>query len=110
MFTFYATGNLGYDAQPKVINDKRYTVFSIAVTINKDYPPQWVSCVLLDPENRFCSLLKKGTKVLIAGKPYASIKTNAQGTQEPVLNCSLMYSGIEILKYPEKEPINDLPK
>lgn len=76
MNTMIVTGNLGHDAEVKVIRDKEYTAFSIAENIkriNKESgelveTTSWYSVLFPSKSDKFMAHLKKGSKVLVSGE------------------------------------------
>jgi len=75
MIKLQVIGNLGKDAELKIVNGKKVLNFSIAHSTkfkNKDSVPVertiWVECGLWDNEN-LAPFLKKGKKVFVEGEP-----------------------------------------
>lgn len=68
MFKAQVIGNLGSDAQAKVINGIEYTSFDVAHSyrVQDKEATIWISC-LLRGRGRVLDYLKKGTKVYVSG-------------------------------------------
>lgn len=69
-------GNLGADAQVQVSNEKKFVSFKVAdtqrFTDTKGVPHErttWVSCAWNGDGGNLLPYLKKGTKVLVSGRP-----------------------------------------
>lgn len=68
MFKAQIIGNLGNDAQSKVINGVEYVSFDVAHSykVGEKEATIWISC-LLRGRGRVMDYLKKGTKVYVSG-------------------------------------------
>lgn len=75
MIELQAIGNIGKDAEQKIIGGKAYASFSICVTEKisdgKD-KTTWLWVMKYDSEGKLTAYLTKGKKVWVRGNPYFS--------------------------------------
>lgn len=75
MIELQAIGNIGKDAEQKIIGGKAYASFSICVTEKisdgKD-KTTWLRVMKYDSEGKLTAYLTKGKKVWVRGNPYFS--------------------------------------
>lgn len=75
MIELQAIGNIGKDAEQKIIGGKAYASFSICVTEKtsdgKDRTT-WLRVMKYDSEGKLTAYLTKGKKVWVRGNPYFS--------------------------------------
>lgn len=75
MIELQAIGNIGKDAEQKIIGGKAYASFSICVTEKtsdgKDRTT-WLRVMKYDSEGKLTACLTKGKKVWVRGNPYFS--------------------------------------
>ena len=75
MIELQAIGNIGKDAEQKIIGGKAYASFSICVTEKisdgKD-KTTWLRVMKYDSEGKLTAYLTKGNKVWVRGNPYFS--------------------------------------
>ena len=86
-------GNLGSDAEIRIINEKKYVAFSVAhserridangVPIEKT---TWVSVLKPGDGGKFIQYLKKGTKVFVRGGIYTKIYNDQNGVPHVAIN------------------------
>lgn len=106
-------GNLGQNAETKIIGSASYTVFSVCHSRqrkdaqgNVTQETEWVSCKRRQYNNTDVLLpyLLKGGKVYVTGDLYKREYTDNTGVKRCELNCNV--SHIELLAKPQQR---DLP-
>lgn len=109
MEKIFITGNLGKDAELKMIGSRQYAVFSVAVTRRwNDQSGQqqsattWYEVLKSDPNAKLCPYLLKGTKVAVEGEFRFSV---SKGTDKDYYNLSIWASEMEFMTTPvDNEP------
>ncbi|RHV96951.1 single-stranded DNA-binding protein [Odoribacter sp. OF09-27XD] len=78
MIEIQAIGNIGKDAEQKVIGGNSYASFSLAITekVKGEDKTTWVRVMKIDKEGKLTAYLTKGTKIYVRGNPYFSAYTN----------------------------------
>ena len=75
MIELQAIGNIGKDAEQKIIGGKAYASFSICViekTSDRKDRTTWLRVMKYDSEGKLTAYLTKGKKVWVRGNPYFS--------------------------------------
>ena len=110
MFKITVIGNLGKDAETKMINNTPYTVFTVCHSQqrkdaqgNYTQTTEWVSCKRkqLNGTDTILPYLIKGSKVCIMGDFYTRTYTTQQGEKMFELNCNV--SHIELIARPQQQ-------
>lgn len=78
-------GNLGADAEVRVVNDKKFVSFKVAdtqrFTDNKGVSNDkttWISCAWSSDGGNLLPFLKKGVKILVIGRPSYKVYSSAK--------------------------------
>jgi single-strand DNA-binding protein len=99
-------GHIGYDAVIKEGNGKQFVAFSVAV--NEKYKngqgtevetTDWVSCTTT--HLKIAQYLKKGTRVMVQGKPVFKIFQDKQ--RQTKCGVDIQAHNIQLLSSPKKE-------
>ena len=96
------TGHVGQDAKIKDSNDGQFIVFSVAVPEKytkangeKVERTNWYNCTYWPKRTTIAEYLKKGTKVLIQGKPtYGTYQDKQNETQ---IDVGIRVNNVELL-------------
>lgn len=94
------TGNIGRDA--KIVeqqNGNAFCAFTVAVDdsyTNKENTKVertiWVECIINDTKKGIIPFLKKGSKILVQGKPVAGVYADKDGKPQAKLTLNVTYS------------------
>jgi len=102
MHKLIASGNLGKDAEIKeaMATHKQFITFPIAVSekISGNETTTWYWCFIHNEnivKSTLINYLKKGTKVLIMGRPSAEVWNKPDGTN--VVSASITVHNIELM-------------
>jgi len=92
--TLIIAGNLGSNAESKVISGKRYTKCSVAVSTTNNQT-QWIEVLKKDEEQKLVPFLTKGSKITAIGIPtFSAYVANKNGEPQPSI--TLWASNIEL--------------
>lgn len=113
MNTWTITGRLGKDAEIKTFNDgNKVANLNVAVddrkkNANGEYETTttWVSAHLNNPSDKMVSALKKGTLLMLQGKPYATTYRNKDGND--VVQMEMRVDRLEFLASPKADQPSD---
>lgn len=101
------TGNIGRDAKIVEGNQNQFCAFTVAVDDSytnsqglKVERTIWVECIINDTKKGVIPYLKKGSKVLVQGKPTAGVYNDKEGKAQPKLTINVLYCEL-IGKAPE---------
>lgn len=106
------TGRLGKDAEVRTFNDgNKVANLNVAVDDRKknaqgeyENVTTWVSAHLNNPSDRMVECLKKGTLLMLQGKPYATTYTNKEGRN--VVQMEMRIDRLEFLVMAKQEADN----
>jgi len=93
-FKMMATGRLGKDATVNTVNGKNVINFSVGCTTGKS-KTTWIECAYWTDRTAVVPYLRKGTQVLIEGKPEADAYVSKDGEATPKLR--LMVFSVQLL-------------
>lgn len=103
MLRFQVIGNLGADAQVKVINGRNAVVFNVAHTDrwsdesgSKHEVTTWVSCILNGDGGRLLEYLKRGTGIFVEGAGSTRIYSSPK-ERKMVAGLNLTVDHIELV-------------
>lgn len=113
MNTWTITGRLGKDAEVKTFNDgNKVANLNVAVEDRKknangeyEVTTTWVSAHLNNPSDKMVSALKKGTLLMLQGKPYATTYRNKDGND--VVQMEMRVYNLEFLASPKNDQPSD---
>lgn len=107
MLKLQAIGNLGRDAEQKVVNDKIVINFSLAHTekINGQDKTIWIDCAKWGEKTGILPYLKKGQKVYVEGQP--DIRTYQKQDGSTAVSLTLRVAHIELCGQQQSNTTND---
>lgn len=113
MNTWTITGRLGKDAEVKTFNDgNKVANLNVAVEDRKknangeyEITTTWVQAHLNNPSDKMVSALKKGTLLMLQGKPYATTYRNKDGND--VVQMEMRVYNLEFLASPKADQPSD---
>ena len=99
MINLSVIGNLGADAEIRVVNGERFVSFNVAHTFRRvdrqtgavQETTLWVSCALDGERPNLMPFLVKGAKVYVQGTPNVRVYMGADGHHHAALNLSANY-------------------
>lgn len=84
------TGNVGQDATVADMNNGN-SVINFSLAVSERYKEEtrtiWYKCAIFRNDTRIAQYLKKGTKVLVSGKPEVETYQDNQGQFKANLKC-----------------------
>ncbi len=95
------TGNIGKDAEIKLIGEKQYSVFSMGVSGREKF---WVQVCVPYRDGKLHPYLTKGTKILVVGSPSASAYLNRDNAA--VAELTIWANNTELLNSRKDSSIN----
>lgn len=106
--TLIIAGNLGSNAESKVISGKRYTKCSVAVSTTNNQT-QWIEVLKKDEEQKLIPYLTKGSKITAIGIPtFSAYVANKNG--EPTPSVTLWAIQVELPRKEKDQPQEDQPQ
>ena len=113
MNTWTITGRLGKDAEVKTFNDgNKVANLNVAVEDRKknangeyEITTTWVQAHLNNPSDKMVSALKKGTLLMLQGKPYATTYRNKDGND--MVQMEMRVYNLEFLASPKADQQGD---
>lgn len=99
MYKLQIIGNIGKDAEAKIIKEKKYCEFNVAVQKGKDQT-EWVRCYKMDENSKLLPHLVKGTKVFCEGQPSVGAYVKEE---KAIGTLSLFVNNLEFLSKAESK-------
>lgn len=122
MIEIQAIGNIGKDAEQKVIGGNSYASFPLAITekVKGEDKTTWVRVMKIDKEGKLTAYLTKGTKIYVRGNPHFSAYVNKSNDAIPDVTIwaeKLVFCSFKQQQQPEQKSgldnfsaeIDDLP-